>query len=60
MHIFINIIKRTKTIHVGQNEQLRLGQSGQMVLTYGAWWGYGVVFVASIMITGTASKHSIL
>ena len=42
---------------MGQNGQSCLGQNGQMLLTYGTWLAYDVVFIHTIMLTGTASKN---
>ena len=35
-----------------------LGQNGQLLLTYAAWWGYGVVFVSRIQLNVHSFKTS--
>ena len=33
-------------------------ENGHMLLAYGTWWGHDVVFIHTVMLTGTASKDS--
>ena len=51
-----NFIKEEYNVNLGQNYKSCLRKNGLFLLTYGIWWGYGVVFIHRIKHTGIVSS----